>query len=292
MTFAARALAHARGGPGRPARAAAVTELLEFAAPFALSFALVSPFYFALRARLLTFIAAATIVAVAAYFLELAAENAAGDLAGPTIVLLLVAPVTEELLKLGVSVPTGATYESSAGAGAGFAATENGLYFLAAWSEPTTTLIVLVAVRALTDPLLHITTCTLTSSSWRGEPWALPAGILVHIGWNAMSLFVLEVNASDVHPDSLSEADPVRSPILIPLPTPLRLRAFLSLIRLPVRSPVPILIHFQILSSRPLLVGCFYLQVPLVLLDAGQSRGRSATLLVTPFREASLRSLQ
>ena len=172
-----------------------MTELLEFAAPFALSFALVSPFYFALRARLLTFIAAATIVAVAAYFLELAAENAAGDLAGPTIVLLLVAPVTEELLKLGVSVPTGATYESSAGAGAGFAATENGLYFLAAWSEPTTTLIVLVAVRALTDPLLHITTCTLTSSSWRGEPWALPAGILVHIGWNAMSLFVLEVNA-------------------------------------------------------------------------------------------------
>jgi hypothetical protein len=172
-----------------------VTELLELAAPFALSFALVSPFYFVLRARLLTFLAAATVIAALAYVLELVAETAAGDLAGPTIVLLLVAPVTEELLKFGISVPTGASYETAAGAGGGFAATENGLYFLAAWSEPTTALIMLVAVRALTDPLLHITTCTLTTSSWRGEPWALPAGILLHIGWNAASLVALEVNA-------------------------------------------------------------------------------------------------
>jgi protease prsW family protein len=171
-----------------------VTDLLALVAPFALSFALVSPFYFVLRAKLLAFIAGATIVAIGALLLESWAQTAAGDLAGPTLVLLLVAPVTEELLKLGISVPTGATYESAAGVGAGFAASENGLYFLVAWGDPLTTLLVLVAVRALTDPLLHITTCTLTTSSWRGQPWALPAGILIHIGWNAMALFVTVLN--------------------------------------------------------------------------------------------------
>jgi RsiW-degrading membrane proteinase PrsW (M82 family) len=171
-----------------------MTDIVAAAAPFALSFALVSPFYFVLRARLLAFVAGATIVAIGALLFEFLALRAAGDLAGPTLVLLLVAPVVEEVLKFSVSIPTGANYRSAAGAGAGFAGTENGIYFLAAWGEPTATLLVLVAVRALTDPLLHVTTCTLTTSSWRGHPAAFPAGILLHIGWNVLALFVTEVD--------------------------------------------------------------------------------------------------
>lgn len=195
----------AGGGPARPALRAAPAlavvalaaiapgGLFNLVAPFLVSFAAITPFLFVLRPRIVPFVIGATAIAVIAAVLELGAGDMAGSLTGPVLVVLLVAPVTEELLKFSVSVWRGATYRTAAGAALGFAATENGLYFLAAWNGPLETLVALVVVRSITDPLLHTGATTLTTSSWRGSSFGLPAGILLHVGWNALSLVAAQL---------------------------------------------------------------------------------------------------
>lgn len=58
-----------------------------------------------------------------------------------------------------------ATGDSAASAGIGVAAAENGLYFFAAWAEPVSYLVTLIALRATTDPLNQVTATTLTALS-------------------------------------------------------------------------------------------------------------------------------
>ena len=68
------------------------------------------------------------------------------------------------------------------------------LYFLAAWGEPLSYLVALIAVRAATDPLLHVTATTLTTLSWHGRPWGLPAGIALHALWNTFALIEVVID--------------------------------------------------------------------------------------------------
>ena len=163
---------------------------------FLTSFVLVGPFVAVLRPRWLSFAAGATFVALAALLVEVLVQNALSPLYAAAIVLVFVAPLTEELLKFFDSGLTGANYGSAAGAGIGFAATENALYFLAAWGEPLTYLVALIAVRAATDPLLHATATTLTTLSWHGRPWGLPAGIALHALWNTVALIEVVIDPS------------------------------------------------------------------------------------------------
>ena len=163
-------------------------DLVSAAAAFLTSFVLVVPFVAFLRPRWLSFAAGATFVALAALLVEVLVQNALQPLYATAVVLVFVAPLTEELLKFLDSGLTGANYASAAGAGIGFAATENALYFLASWGEPLSYLVALVAIRAVTDPLLHVTATTLTTFSWHGRPWGLPAGIVLHALWNTVAL--------------------------------------------------------------------------------------------------------
>ena len=163
-------------------------DLVSAAAAFLTSFVLVVPFVAFLRPRWLSVAAGATFVALAALLVEVLVQNALPPLYAAALVLVFVAPLTEELLKFLDSGLTGANYASAAGAGIGFAATENALYFLVAWGEPLSYLVALIAVRAATDPLLHVTATTLTTLSWHGRPWGLPAGIALHALWNAVAL--------------------------------------------------------------------------------------------------------
>ena len=158
------------------------------AGSFLTAFVLVVPFVVTLRPRALSLAGGATFVALAALLVEVLVQNALQPLYAAAIVLVFVAPLTEEFLKFLDSGLTGANYASAAGAGIGFAATENALYFLAAWGEPLSYLVALVAVRAATDPLLHVTTTTLTTLSWHGRSWGLPAGVALHALWNAVAL--------------------------------------------------------------------------------------------------------
>lgn len=155
---------------------------------FATSYVLVSPFWVVLRPRPFSFVLGATLVAAIALVLELAFQLGSGAYAGDPILVVLVAPLIEELLKFGVSGGTGANYASAAGAGLGFAASENGLYFFAAWGDPIASLLLLVGIRAVTDPLLHSTTTTIATATFHGRWWALPAAIAVHVLWNTTSV--------------------------------------------------------------------------------------------------------
>lgn len=164
--------------------------------PFLISYAAITPFVFVLRPRPVTFALGAVVVAAIAGVVEIEASGLAGPMSSGGLVLILVAPVVEELLKFGASAGTGATYRTAAGAGLGFAATENGIYYLAAWGDPTLTLAVLVLVRSITDPLVHVDGATLTTSSYRGSTLGLPAGIVLHASWNALTLVLLEMPAA------------------------------------------------------------------------------------------------
>ena len=151
-----------------------MVDLVPTSEAFLTSFVLVAPFVMFLRPRFLSLAGGATFVALAALLVEVLVQNALQPLYAAAVVLVFVAPLTEELLEFLDSGLTGANYASAAGAGIGFAATENALYFLVAWGEPLSYLVALIAVRAVTDPLLHATATTLTTLSWHGRPWGLP----------------------------------------------------------------------------------------------------------------------
>jgi hypothetical protein len=155
---------------------------------FLTSFVLVVPFAVALQPRLLSLVAGATFVALGALLIEVLVQDALNPEVAVAVVLVFVAPLTEELLKFLDSGVTGANFASASGAGIGFAATENALYFYAAWGEPVSYLVALIALRAVTDPLIHITATTLTTLSWHGRPWGLPAGLVLHAIWNTVAL--------------------------------------------------------------------------------------------------------
>ncbi|MGI0151101.1 MAG: PrsW family glutamic-type intramembrane protease [Thermoplasmata archaeon] len=162
---------------------------------FALAFALTAPFIAWLRPRPLTFAIGATLLAVVALVVELEVEGGLPTLFSDVLLLVLFGPIIEELLKFAASGFTGANYSTAAGAGIGFAAAENGVYFLAAWGIDTTTqLALLVIVRAATDPILHSTACTLSTISWRGRLWGLPAAVVLHSTWNLSTLIYAEID--------------------------------------------------------------------------------------------------
>ena len=163
-------------------------DLIAAVEAFLVSFVLIAPFVAFLRPRLISLAAGATLVALGALVLEFVIQSRLSPLYAEAVVLVLIAPPVEELLKFIVSGFTGANYGSAAGAGIGFAATENALYFLAAWGEPTGALAAFVAVRAITDPLVHTTATTLTTTSWHGRTWGLPAGLALHMLWNTAAL--------------------------------------------------------------------------------------------------------
>ena len=168
--------------------------LMPWVYSFVVSYILVAPFVAWLRPNWYASAAGATLVAVAALFIELAAESAVSPLVAATIVLVVIGPLTEEVLKFLTSGALGANFASAAGVGIGFAASENALYFWAAWGSPLDALILLIAIRATTDPLLHSTATTLSTLTWRGEPWGFPAGLALHMSWNFATLVYVLVD--------------------------------------------------------------------------------------------------
>ncbi|MGI0130508.1 MAG: hypothetical protein ACREEC_10225, partial [Thermoplasmata archaeon] len=98
---------------------------------FLTSFVLIAPFAAILRPRALSLAAGASLVALGALVVEFLVQGTLSPLYASVVTLVLVAPPVEELLKFLVSGTTGANFASAAGAGIGFAATENALYFFA-----------------------------------------------------------------------------------------------------------------------------------------------------------------
>lgn len=171
-----------------------LSELTPWVYAFLASSVLVGPFVAWLRPNYWGIALGATAVAIAGLFIELLAEDAVSPLIAATVTLVLIGPLTEEVLKFLASGSLGANFASAAGVGIGFAATENALYFWAAWGGPLEALAVLIAIRAATDPLLHATATTLTTLTWRGRPWGFPAGLALHMSWNFATLVYVLVD--------------------------------------------------------------------------------------------------
>ncbi len=171
-----------------------MTGIVPIAEAFLVSFVLTAPFVAWLRPRAITLATGATLVAGGALVIEVLVGDVLNPIAADVIMLVFLAPMIEELLKFFASGATGANYSTAAGAGIGFAGTENAVYFLAAWGEPTTYLVALIAVRAATDPLLHSTATTLSTLSWHDRAWGLPAAIALHATWNFATLIYVLVD--------------------------------------------------------------------------------------------------
>ena len=168
--------------------------LLPWVYAFVVSYVHVAPFVAWLRPNRYAIATGATLVAIAALFIELAADSAMSPLGAATLVLVMIGPLTEEVLKFLASGSLGANFASAAGVGIGFAATENALYFWAAWGSPLDSLVALIAIRAATDPLLHSTACTLSTLTWRGRAWGFPAAVALHMSWNMATLVYVLVD--------------------------------------------------------------------------------------------------
>ena len=165
-----------------------MVDLTPVAEAFLLAFVLTAPFVAWLRPRPLSYATGATLVALGALLVEVLVQDTLDPAIAAAVVLVFVAPLTEELLKFLDSGVTGANFASASGAGIGFAATENALYFFAAWGEPLGFLITLIAVRAASDPLIHLTATSLSTLTWHGKPWGLPAALALHALWNTVAL--------------------------------------------------------------------------------------------------------
>ena len=171
-----------------------LSELTPWVYVFLTSYVLVAPFVAWLRPNYWGIALGATVVAIVALFIELLAEDAISPLIAATVTLVLIGPLTEEVLKFLASGTLGANFASAAGVGIGFAATENALYLWSAWGSPLEQLALLIAIRAATDPLLHSTATTLTTLTWRGRPWGFPAGLALHMSWNFATLVYVLVD--------------------------------------------------------------------------------------------------
>ena len=94
-----------------------MVDLTAPAEAFLTSFVLVVPFAVALQPRLLSLVAGATFVALGALLIEVLVQDALSPEVSAAVVLVFVAPLTEELLKFLGSGLTGANYASAPGQG-------------------------------------------------------------------------------------------------------------------------------------------------------------------------------
>ena len=123
------------------------------------------------------------------------------------VFLVIVAPVTEEALKL-----AGSSYRrdmaAGLGIGLGFALSENALYFGSFLSAgvlvPLSFLISFVLLRGLADPVLHAFTAALSVGTWRTRKWRwLGYSMLIHGGYNLVAFIGLSSLAIIAPADAL-----------------------------------------------------------------------------------------
>ena len=139
------------------------------------------------RPRLKSLIIGAVPVSAAAVL----AEGAVIPLLSVFVFLVIVAPVTEELLKL-----AGSAYRrdmaAGLGIGLGFALSENALYFGSFLSAgalvPLSFMVSFILLRGLADPALHAFTTALSVGTWRTGKWRwLGYSMLIHGGYNLVA---------------------------------------------------------------------------------------------------------
>ena len=120
-----------------------------------------------------------------AYVIELVEELILG--AGSLLLMLVIlAPVIEELSKF-LMTKYGKNLKAGVGVGMGFAIIENAMYYTSL--STSVGLMTLFMFRELQDPILHTTTTSVSTRTWKkGTPWFLVA-ILMHSFYNYLAIY-------------------------------------------------------------------------------------------------------
>jgi RsiW-degrading membrane proteinase PrsW (M82 family) len=147
---------------------------------------LLSSFMFLFRPRVISVIIGGSIVAFAAIM----AENYVLDWTSDLFLLLIAAPVIEEILKLLATIH-GKEVRNAIGVGMGFAIVENAFYLAAVLSlYSLNAAIPFIVARAIGDPLLHSSAASISVRSWKGSRSALPKAIGLHVLYNLWAVII------------------------------------------------------------------------------------------------------
>ena len=150
-----------------------------FAELLLLSF-LLSSFMLLFRPKIVSLIIGGSIVA----FVAIISENFILDFTSEVFLLLIAAPVIEEVSKLLATI-YGRHMRNAIGVGLGFAVVENALYLAVVLSSYSLNLAIpFIMARAIGDPLLHSTSASISVRSWSGSKSALPKAIGLHFLYN------------------------------------------------------------------------------------------------------------
>lgn len=154
-------------------------ELTYFTELLLLSF-LLSSFMLLFRPKIVSLIIGGSIVA----FVAIISENFILDFTSEVFLLLIAAPVIEEISKLLATVH-GKHIRNAIGVGLGFAVVENALYLAVVLSSYSANVAIpFIMARAIGDPLLHSTSASVSVRSWSGSKSALPKAIGLHFLYN------------------------------------------------------------------------------------------------------------
>ena len=141
---------------------------------------LLSSFMLFFRPNIVSLIIGGSVVA----FIAIISEDFILDFTSEVFLLLIAAPVIEEISKL-LATAYGKHIRNAIGVGLGFAVVENAFYLAVILSAyPVNVVIPFIIARAIGDPLLHSTSASISIRSWSGSKSALPKAIGLHFLYN------------------------------------------------------------------------------------------------------------
>ncbi len=145
---------------------------------------LISSFVLFLKPRIPSLLLGALVVSAVAIVIETWVLNFVSG----TVMLLIYAPIIEELLKF-AATRYKRDLRSAFGVGSGFAIAENALYFMvlaSIYSLPVA--LPFVLARAVGDPLLHSAATSISIRTWKGKKLAIPTAIGLHFLYNLFAV--------------------------------------------------------------------------------------------------------
>ena len=147
---------------------------------------LLSSFMLLFRPNVLSIIIGGSAVA----FFAIIIESYMQGITSGIFVLIIIAPVTEEILKM-LGTAYGKSVRNAIGVGLGFAVVENAFYIMLILSTYSfeAAFWYLIA-RSIGDPLLHSSSTSISVKSWDGRRLALPAAIGLHFSYNLWAVML------------------------------------------------------------------------------------------------------
>jgi RsiW-degrading membrane proteinase PrsW (M82 family) len=147
---------------------------------------LLSSFMLLFRPNMISIIIGGSVVS----FFAIIIESYMQVITSGIFVLIIISPVTEEILKF-LGTVFGKSVRNAIGVGLGFAVVENAFYIMLILSTYSlqAAFWYLIA-RSIGDPLLHSSSTSISVKSWEGRRLALPSAIGLHFSYNLWAVML------------------------------------------------------------------------------------------------------